>query len=80
MICNQGVLKSKRKLIIIFVFLISLVNFKRKIKLQVMTNCLLDFYKMFIVIEGKGSLIFFNKKKRLIPAVIYDIIDVTSHI
>ena len=80
MICNQGVLKSKRKLLIIFVFLISLVNFKRKIKLQVMTNCLLDFYKMFIVIEGKGSLIFFNKKKRLIPAVIYDIIDVTSHI
>ena len=80
MICNQGVLKSKRKLIIIFVFLISLVNFKRKIKLQVMTNCLLDFYKMFIVIEGKGSLIFFNKKKRLIPAVFYDIIDVTSHI
>ena len=37
---------------------------KGQVNLQVMTTCLIDCQKMFIFVEGKGTLMFFYHRKK----------------
>ena len=62
MACHQEILLSV-KYIVCFYYNNLMLILKGKVELQVITNCLLDLQKTFVVVEGKVSLMFLYHKK-----------------
>ena len=69
---HQGIFFQLNRYFFTFNFLVSLMLIlKGQVELQVMTNCFLDLHKTFIIVEGRGSLMFFNYKKKFINTCVF---------